>query len=196
MLILNDKFLPIIKFIISRDEKMKSKSKQNILRVGEVFPQTLNFFIVFTTFAFELSSVVEGFVKKELTVSSPSFILYIGTLVSLFMSELVYEPSGNNHSKLHSMILWLSAIGGLISLFGSLFCSGTVWENNQNLKFWIFHIIRCIVISTYAILCGPCLYKAIVLWKENKEDSEVDINLNEGLSDLDVDCHNTRKEDQ
>lgn len=167
---------------------MTDKLKQKKLSFGDVFPHALNFVVVFATFASELSMIVEGFIEKELTVSSSAFFLYIGTLLSLGMNELVYESVKDNHPKTHKALIVLSAIGSSVSLFAVMVCTGTWWDKYPCIKFWFFHILRCIVVLTYAALCFPCLNKTIALWKEkgNEQNDKVELDSDESLSDFDI----------
>lgn len=173
---------------------MTDKLKQNKFRVGEVLPHALTFLVVFATFTCELSMVVEGFIKKELTISSAAFFLYIGTLVSLSVNELVYESIEKSHPNTHKAIVYLSVGGVILSLFAGLIMSSSAWWNEYpDIKFWFFHIIRCIVVLAYAALCWPCLNKAIVIWKETEESDKVGLDSGDKPSDFDINDNKSGK---
>lgn len=175
---------------------MTNKLKQKKFRFGEIFPHVLNFAVVFATFWYEIPIIVDGFFKKELTVSLPSFVLYIGTMLSLFMSELVYESIEDNYPKVHLILIRSSLSGCLVSFVAIMFGSNiAMWEKFPDIKFWVFHIMRCIVDVSFGILCGACFYKIIALWNEDDEKNEVNFMLNGKLSDFDVDSSNGRKGD-
>lgn len=169
---------------------MSDQLKQNKIRVGEALPHALTFLVVFATFTCELSMVVEGFIKKELAISPATFFLYIGTLVSLSTNELVYESIKNGYPKTHNAIVYLSVGGGILSLFaGLIMSSSALWNEYPDIRFWVFHILRCMVILAYAALCWPCLYKTMVVWTESgktKESDKVGLDSGEKPSDFDI----------
>lgn len=193
---IKDKYLFCLlsKITIVRDVYMKAQLKQNKIRVGEVLPHALTFLVVFVTFTCEFSTVVEGFIKKELTISSAAFFLYIGTLVSLSVNELVYESIEKSNPKTHRAIVWLSVGGVILSLFAGLIMASSSWWNEYpDIKFWFFHILRCIVVLAYAALCWPCLNKAIVIWNETEESDEVRLDSGEKPSDFDINDNKSEK---
>lgn len=172
---------------IGREELMTDKLKQNKFRVGEILPHALTFAVVLATFICELSMVIEGFIEKELTISGAAFFLYIGTLVSLGANELVYESIEESRPEIHKCIVFLCLFGGIVSFVaGILISSGLWWDKYPNIKFWVFHILRCIVILTYAALCWPCLEKAIVIWKKTGKSDNVGLGSDENPSDFDI----------
>ena len=147
----------------------------NQQRFGEVFPQILNFIIIISTFIIELTMILDVFFTHELSFSSSSYILYIGTLISLFMNEFVYDSIETRHRIIHKLILLSSGIASVISFAASILYNGNWWT--ENIKFWVFHIVRCIIVLAYAILAVLWLIKIMHLWAEFNDDKDDDIGV-------------------
>lgn len=164
---------------------MTDKLKYNEFRFGNVFHEAFNFSVTFATFVYEVSQIIDCFFLKELAPTAPSFVLYIGTLLSIFLNELVYDSVADSHPRIHRVLVLSSLIGSLVSFFAIMVSSGM--ESLPNLKFWVLHISRCIVVFSFGVVCGSCLGKTIVLWNESGENDDLNLDIGGNLSDFDVD---------
>lgn len=125
-----------------------------------IFTQALNFIVVLITFTVETENLIYQLVKDGFWgYSPPSFVLYFGTLLPLYINEQIYETF-EAHSKSHkvlSVVLIASTIFSFIGL---------------SLRFYpelvlIFFIIHTIILSSFFVATIAYAVKIYHMWHYN-----------------------------
>lgn len=133
--------------------------------------QSVNFTVSLTTLVYEIFGVIEILSCKGNTqnVQGNQFVLYIGTLLSFFLSEVVYDPFEPSKFSRQSIIVG-SVAGCIISIVS---ITSPNWANG------LLQVTKILICGCYFVLTIAFFVKVLNFFNYRVNTTVSDDNIQE-----------------